>query len=100
MDANELLIRLEQFPAEKADLRQMLVDRINDMIQDDFTALTNLLYRVDVNEKQLRQLLQENKETFAAAIIADLLIERQLQKKMLREKFRTDKKDIPDDERW
>lgn len=100
MNANELLVRLDQFPAEKADIREMLIERINDMIQSDFIGLTNFLYRVDVNEKQLRTLLQENKETFAAAIIADLVIDRQLQKKALREKFRSDKKDIPDDEKW
>jgi hypothetical protein len=100
MDANELLVKLDQHPEQKADIRQMLIDRINDMIVNDFTSLTYLLYRVDVNEKQLRRLLEENKETFAAAIIADLVIRRQLEKKAAREKYKRDKNNIPDDERW
>jgi hypothetical protein len=45
-------------------------------------------------------LLEENKETFAAAIIADLVIARQLEKKMFREKNKGGTKNIPDDERW
>jgi hypothetical protein len=100
MDANEILVRLENHPEKKADLRMLLIERVNDMIVGDFTALTNLLYRVDVNEKQLRNLLEENKETYAAAIIADLVIERQLEKKKLREKYKSDNRNIPDDERW
>jgi hypothetical protein len=100
MDANEILAELDNHSAKRADLRMLLIDRINDMIVNDFTGLTYLLYRVDVNEKQLRKLLEENKETFAAAIIADLVIARQLEKKMLREKNKGGTKNIPDDERW
>jgi hypothetical protein len=100
MDANEILAELDNHPAKRADLRMLLIDRINDMIVNDFTGLTYLLYRVDVNEKQLRKLLEENKETFAAAIIADLVIQRQLEKKTLREKYKGGNKNIPDDERW
>jgi hypothetical protein len=100
MDANEILVSLDSHPEKKADLRMLLIERINDMIVGDFTALTNLLYRVDVNEKQLRKLLEENKETYAAAIIADLVIERQLEKKKLREKYKSDNNNIPDEERW
>jgi hypothetical protein len=100
MDTNEILVSLENHPEKRADLRMLLIDRINDMIVGDFTALTYLLYRVDVNEKQLRKLLEENKETFAAAIIADLVIERQLEKKKLREKYKSDSDNIPDEERW
>jgi hypothetical protein len=100
MDATELLAKLDEFPAKRNDIRELLIERIDDMIRNDFQSLVMLLYRVDVNEKQLRRLLQENKELYAAPIIADLIINRQLEKKQLREKYRSDKKDIPDDERW
>jgi hypothetical protein len=100
MDASQLLEKLDKFPAQQADIRALLIERIDDMIQNDFQSLVVLLYRVDVNEKQLRRMLQENQETYAAPIIADLVIKRQLEKKELREKYKTDHKDIPDDERW
>jgi hypothetical protein len=100
METNEILVKLNDHPEQRADLRILLIEKINDMIVGDFTGLTNLLYRVDVNEKQLRRMLEENKETFAAAIIADLVIERQLEKKKLREKYKNDNNNIPDDERW
>jgi hypothetical protein len=100
MDAPQLLETLARDPVQQSGIRQLLIERIDDMIQHDFQSLVVLLYRVDVNEKQLRSMLQENKDVYAAPIIADMLIKRQLEKKEWREKYKKDQKDIPDDERW
>jgi hypothetical protein len=58
-----------------------------------------VLYRVDVSEPKLKNLLQANPQTDAAVIIADLLIERQAEKIKTRESFKG-KRDIPEDEKW
>lgn len=81
-------------------LKAMMIARINKMIQTDFNGLVLVLYRVDVNEAKLKYLLSSNKESDAAAIIADLIIERQIQKMQSRKKFSQHNNDIPEDEKW
>jgi len=79
--------------------RQVLINRINELIQFNFQQMVLVLYRVDVNEEKLRYLLKENGEEDAASIIADLLIERQEEKIKIKNSFKSDT-DISDDDRW
>lgn len=72
---------------------------VNELIQHDFPKLVDLLYRVDVNEKKLKEVLALQQDTNSAALIADLLIERQLQKKAWRKAHPPDN-DTPEEERW
>lgn len=72
---------------------------INWMIQHRFEALVQVLYRMDVDERKLRLMLQEGGHTDAARIIADLMVERQLQKLRTRRLFRRDN-DIPEEDKW
>lgn len=77
-----------------------LVDRINWLIVHDFDHLIYLLYRIDVNEAKFRQLLQNNPGKDAANMLAQMIIERQLEKiKSRRENTQRDDS-ISDDERW
>jgi len=76
-----------------------LIDKINQLILSDFSKLILLLYRIDVNEKKLKQLIAEKKSTDAAEIIVDLIIERQIQKIKTRERFKPGN-DIPENEKW
>jgi hypothetical protein len=80
-------------------LKQKLSAHINQLIQSDFEKLVSLLYRIDINESKLKQLLHQKKEEDAADTMADLIIERQLQKIKSRQETKTNKK-IPDDEKW
>ena len=80
--------------------RQMLINRINELIQSDFQQLILVLYRVDVNEDKLKYLLKENSEENAAIIIADLLIERQYQKIISRQQFNKRDNEIDENEKW
>jgi len=61
--------------------------RIAEMIANDFDSLVRLLYRVDVNEKVLREKIRDEKLD-SAAVIAELLLNRQEEKIKLREQFR------------
>ena len=61
---------------------QQLVNFIDDLIQNDLNRLFRILYRVDISEEKLKQMLAENKNTEvqSAEIIANLLIEREEEK--------------------
>lgn len=78
---------------------QMLSDTINDLINSDFQKLISILYRMDVNEARLRQLLNENPGTDAGIIIAGLMIERQEQKIKSRKDHKPGS-NISNEEKW
>lgn len=80
--------------------KQALVEKINDLINTDFQKLVSILYRMDVSETKLKQLVNENPGTNAALIITDLLIERQAEKIRSRQKFNKRDENISDDEKW
>jgi hypothetical protein len=82
-------------------LKEILAEHVNHLIDRDFNKLVSLLYRIDVNESKLRQLLDENSSYDAGRIIAGLVIERQLQKIKSREQFRTkNQNNIDENEKW
>jgi hypothetical protein len=68
-------------------LERVLAERINTLITADFNRLISLLYRIDVSETKLKQLLRENAGTDAGLLIARLILERQWQKIETRRKF-------------
>lgn len=80
--------------------KQLLAEKINELINNDFQKLVSILYRMDVSEIKLKQLLTENPGTNAAVIIADLMIERQAEKIRSREQFSKRDENISDDEKW
>lgn len=61
-------------------LEESLSERLNRLIREDFSGLVRLLYRVDIDEARLKQLLHTGQGTDSGKIIARLIIERQLQK--------------------
>jgi hypothetical protein len=80
-------------------LKERLSSHINFLIQSDFQKLVSILYRVDVSESKLKNLLKENQGFDAASIITDLIIERELQKIRTRQEHRNDE-NISEDEKW
>jgi hypothetical protein len=82
------------------EMRRRLSIHINYLIEHDFQKLVSVLYQVDVNEKKLKHLLKENIDEDAGLIIADLIIERQLQKIKSRQQFRERDNNISDEEKW
>jgi hypothetical protein len=88
---------LEVNSSEK--VKKKLMDLLNELINNDFEALIQLLYRIDVNEKKIRDLLNENESKDAASVIANLIIERQLQKIESRKNYRPEN-DNCNEERW
>ena len=99
---NEVSKELEVLIAEKDHslARQILADRINELVNTDFQKLVTILYRMDVSEIKLKQLLKDNPGADAGMIIADLMIERQAEKIRSREQYSKRDENISDDEKW
>jgi hypothetical protein len=70
---------------------------INHLINTDFERLVSLLYRIDVDENKIKTLLETN--AISSDIIAQQIIERQLQKIKTREMFKKDG-EFGEDEKW
>jgi len=81
------------------DLKKTIREIVNDLIENDLARLVQFLYRVDVNETKLKQLLQDHPQADAAVLITDLLIERQLEKIKAKQDLKNED-DIPDEEKW
>jgi len=83
-DADERLIdaklRLE-------DVKAFLVPRIAEMLNRNPAHLMSILYRVDVAEPRVQQVLQQSPPERIPHALADLLIERQLQKVQMRREY-------------
>ena len=69
------------------ELQQKLTAFINELILNDFQRLISILYKVDVDENKLKRILKENAGTDAGQIIANLIIEREIQKIETRKQF-------------
>ena len=82
------------------ELHHRLADYINQLMVNDFNRLLNLLYRIDVNEEKLKTSLKEFYDKDAADVIATLVIERQLQKILLREQYKAKGSGTPGEERF
>ena len=81
-------------------LQAALATYINGLVLNDFEKLVYLLYRIDINEKLIKQLLQEAETIPAGETIAKTIIERQLQK-IISRKVNTPPADVNcEEEKW
>ena len=81
-------------------LRLELAAQINKLILEDFEKLVFLLYRIDVDEARMRALLANKKDSDAGLLLADLIIERQLQKIKSRHDYSGRDQEISSEEKW
>lgn len=92
----ELIIKKDN----SSDLKQIIIERVRELVHSDFHKLINILYRMDVSEIKLRKKLEENPDNDAGLIITELMIERQAQKiKTRRETERRDE-NIGEEDKW
>lgn len=98
---NQLAISLEIVPGRNAAaIKKQLADKLNDWIEKDFQKLISVLYRMDISESKLRLLLQNHPGTDAGMLIADLMIERQVEKIKSRQQYRQQDSNIDETEKW
>jgi hypothetical protein len=81
------------------DFSDKLIEFINHLIVTDFQKLVYVLYKIDVSEVKLREMLRQNSNETSSQIIAALIVERQIQKIETRKKYNSST-NIPEEEKW
>ena len=85
---------------DDADAATLLAEKINELIKENFEKVVSLLYRIDVNENKLREVLRQSPGEDAGKLIATLIIERQLEKIKSRRNMGRDDNSLTSEERW
>jgi hypothetical protein len=73
---------------------------INELINTNFDKLIFILYRMDVSEQKLKQLLANYPNKNAGIVVATLIVQRELQRQKDKAEFSKKDKNISDDEKW
>jgi hypothetical protein len=80
-------------------LKEQLAAYINHLIHHNFEKLVFYLYRIDVDEKKMKALLKHPHEN-TGELIAQLIIDRQMEKLKTKEQFREKDDGIDEGEKW
>lgn len=64
----------------QTDIRKLLTQKIEELLQHDLSKLMNILYRIDVSEEKVKTAFQQQEFFQIAAQLSDLVIQRQQQK--------------------
>lgn len=78
---------------------EMLAQQVNELIQHNFEGLIQILYRLDVSEQKLKEVLAVNPQEDAGKLITAVILERLAQREKARKSF-TANPDIPEEDRW
>lgn len=73
------------------EFRKYLIIKLKDMYEHNYELLVNTLYRIDVSEDKLSELFGGLNRDDIPGRLADLIIDRQLQKIRFRQKYRDGK---------
>ena len=71
------------------ELKNQLTQVINTLLNRDMNRLLTALYRIDVSEKKVKNILTVSSPENIASEIADLIIERESQKVITRKKYKS-----------
>ncbi len=74
------------------DLHLILSKRIRELLDNNIEKLLYILYRIDVSQKKTDDLFNNPSKDEIAFLIADAVINRQLQKVQTRKKYKSTKK--------
>ena len=85
---------------DKTDFVNHLALEIDRLIVDDFPKLVSILYRLDIDEDRLREMLDKYVYEDAGFIIAQLIIDREIQKMEQRGKTSQPDVDIDPKDKW
>lgn len=101
MDVWPLLQEWKQdLPVDRKEtIRSRLSQHLNFLLLHDFAALVQLLYRVDVSEARVKTVLHQNPGVDAGDLLADLLIQRQQEKRKTFNSFQQPPA-ASEEERW
>lgn len=70
------------------EFRKYLTEKMKDMLDKNYNLLINTLYRIDISEKKLAELFSSKNKEYIPQKLADLIIERQIEKINFRKRYR------------
>lgn len=68
-------------------LEEYLTKQVNHLLDHDLNKLLNALYRIDISEEKVKELLQQSEQGKIASSLAKTIIEREKQKVLTRLKY-------------
>ena len=79
-----------------------LEERVQFLLDRDFKSLIQILYRVDINENELRIAIDKNPPSRSARIISEMILEREKSKLKTRNAYKKSRTlgEDSDPERW
>lgn len=80
------ILALETLTHEQ--LREWLSGKVSELMQHDFHRLMAILYRIDVHENNVKRVFDEYTPLEIPSMLAELMIQRQLQKAKTRIAYR------------
>lgn len=72
-------------------IREHLINRVTELISKDYDRFLNNLYRIDVSEKKVSEILHAKDRTTIPERLADLIIERQIMRVKTQKLYREGK---------
>tara|TARA_B100000683_G_scaffold258021_1_gene280205 strand:+ start:380 stop:712 length:333 start_codon:yes stop_codon:yes gene_type:complete len=94
---SKLNVEINSIDEEK--LKEWLSERISFLLEYDFQCLLQVLYRVDINEEELRQSIASMSNLDSVAIICDMIIKREKSKIVSRKRYKSNHR-ADDVESW
>lgn len=70
------------------ELRKYLSEKLSALMIKNFDEVLKILYRIDINENNVQKVIHSKNE-YKANLLADLIIERQMQKIKTRQKYKS-----------
>ena len=84
---------------DEEKLKEWLSERISYLLEYDFQCLLQVLYRVDINEEELRQSIASMSNLDSVTIICDMIIKREKSKIVSRKRYKSNHR-ADDVESW
>lgn len=73
------------------EFHKYLTEKMKDMLDNNYNLLINTLYRIDISERKLSELFSSKNRELIPEKLADLIIERQIEKINYRKQYRAGK---------
>ncbi|MBX9852381.1 MAG: hypothetical protein K2X86_11570 [Cytophagaceae bacterium] len=70
------------------DLKEKLAHAISILLNRDMNRLLNIFYRMDLSEQKVNRIISESAPQEISSQLADLVIEREMQKAITRSKYK------------
>jgi hypothetical protein len=74
-------------PESRAAILEALAQRVRHLLDHDFNRLLSAMYLLDVSEERFRNALAHGDRDTASATLAEIILEREIEKMESRERF-------------